>query len=163
MDGRYGADRPARGGSGLSSKTWSYQFAAVKSGGDLHYKSPAYFERAISTLGDGEEVTVTVSKPQDKRSLRQNRFLWGPLYDQLLVGIAEAVGYDKHDKAGKEQMHEGLLMLFGGTVIDPITKREVAKERSSAMTTTRFAEFVDWIARYAAEEHGVVVTLPGEM
>lgn len=53
-------------------------------------------------------------------------------------------------------------MLFGGTVIDPVTKREVAKERSSTMSTARFAEFLKWIARYAAEEHGVVVTLPGD-
>lgn len=144
-------------------REWAYEFAAVKTRDGLIYRSPAFYDRAISTLGDGEEVTVKMSKRIDKRSLRQNRFLWGPLYDQLLAGIAEQVGYDKHDAIGKEHLHEGLLQLFSGTVVDPVTKREVAKERSSAMSTTRFAEFVDWIARYAADEHGVVVTLPGEM
>jgi hypothetical protein len=72
------------------------------------------------------------------------------------------VGYDKHDKAGKEQLHEGLLCLFGGTVIEPVTKREVAKVRSSKMSKQEFSEYVEWIARWAATEHGVVIVLPGE-
>ncbi|MCR4375642.1 MAG: hypothetical protein NUW22_12415 [Acidobacteria bacterium] len=142
--------------------TWSYEFAAVKAPAGLVFTSRAYFDRAISTLGDGEQVIVTVAKPVDKRSLQANRALWGPIYDQLIDGIAESAGYDKHDALGKEQMHEGLLMLFGGTVVDLVTKREVAKERSSRMSSARFSEFMEWIARYAADEHGVVVTLPGE-
>lgn len=145
------------------SGVWSYTFGAVKTQDGLVYRSPAYFDRAISTLGDGEEVTVTISKKQDKRSLAQNRALWGPIYDQLVSGLAQETGIDAHDGVSKEHMHEGLLQLFSGTTIDPVTKREVAKERSSAMTTVRFGEFIEWIARYAATEHGVVVTLPGEL
>lgn len=143
-------------------RVWSYEFAAVKAPTGLVYRSPAFFDRAISTLGDGEEVIVTVAKPKNARSLAANRALWGPVYSQVMDGIAESVGYDKHDKAGKEQLHEGLLMLFGGTVIDPITKKEVAKERSSQMNVQRFSEFLEWICRWAADEYGVVVTLPGE-
>jgi hypothetical protein len=145
------------------SATWSYTFGAVKAPEGLVFTSRAYFDRALSTLGDGEELTVTVAKKQDKRSLAQNRALWGPIYDQLISGLAQETGIDAHDAIGKEQMHEGLLQLFSGTVIDPVTKREVAKERSSAMTTVRFGEFIEWIARYAATEHGIVVTLPGEL
>ena len=141
---------------------WSYEFRAVKSNKGLVFSSRPYFDRTISTLGDGEEVIVTVAKPVDKRSLAMNRALWGPIYTDLINGIAESAGYDKHDAIGKEQMHEGLLMLFSGTVTDPVTKREVAKERSSSMTVARFSEFMEWICRYAADEHGVVVTLPGE-
>jgi hypothetical protein len=144
-------------------RSWAYSFAAVKGEQGLVFLSRALFDRAISTLANGEELTVTVAKRQDKRSLAQNRALFGPIYDQFIAGIAEAVGYDAHDKSGKEQLHEGLLQLFGGTVVDPITKREVAKERSSTMTTARFAEFMEWIGRYAAQEHGVVITMPGEL
>ena len=144
------------------SQEWRYEFSAVKGPKGLTFTSRAYFDRAISTLGDGEEVVVTVAKKVDKRSLAQNRGLWGPIYDQVIAGLEKEIGYDAHDKAGKEHMHEGLLQLFGGTVIDPVTKREVAKERSSTMTTQRFGEFVEWIARWAATEHGIVVTLPGE-
>ncbi len=141
---------------------WSYDFAAVKAESGLVFKSRAFFDRAISTLGDGEEVIVTVAKPIDKRSLAANRALWGPIYDQIIDGICKQEGIALGDKNAKELMHEGLLQQFAGTVIDPVTKREVAKERSSSMSTARFSEFMEWIAVYAAEQHGIVITLPGE-
>lgn len=142
---------------------WSYEFAAVKAPTGLLVRSRSYFDRAISTLGDGEEVVLTVAKPVNKRSLQQNRALWGPIYDQLIAGLMQAEGIDLGDKNAKEYMHEGLLQQFSGTVIDPVTKREVAKERSSTMTVQRFGEFIEFIARFAADEYGIVVTLPGEM
>lgn len=142
---------------------WSYEFSAVKGAQGLVIQGRDFYEQAIARLGDGERVMGRLTTDVEKRSAQQNRMLWGPIYDQLIAGIAEDVGYDKHDHIDKENMHEGLLMLFGGTVVDPVTKREVAKERSSSMTTARFAEFVEWIVRYAADEHGIVVTLPGEL
>jgi len=143
--------------------SWSYEFAAVKGEHGLVFASRPYFDRAISTLGDGEEVVVTVAKKQDKRSLQQNKSLWGPMYDELISGIAQQHGIDLGDKASKELIHEGLLQRFSGVVLEPVTKREVAKERSSSMTVTRFGEFMEFVARFAAEEYGVLVTLPGEM
>jgi hypothetical protein len=116
----------------------------------------------LTTVATGEEFIVTLREFEDKRSSRQNRMLWGVCYDSLLAGLSDEVGYDKHDKCGKEQLHEGLLMLFGGTVTDKATGREVAKVRSSKMTRAEFSAFVEWIARWAAQEHGVVVTLPGD-
>lgn len=142
--------------------TWAYEFAAVKAKDGLVFKSRSYFDRAISTLGDGEEVIVTVAKPVDKRSLQANRALWGPIYDQVINGICEHEGIARGDTYSKELMHEGLLQAFSGTVIDPVTKREVAKERSSTMTNARFSEFMEFVAVYAAEHFNVVVTLPGE-
>lgn len=142
---------------------FAYEFAAVKTPAGLVFQCRSEFDRVVSVLGDGEQVWIRLSKEHGRRTIQQNRALWGRIYDQLLAGIAESVGYDAHDKAGKEHMHEGLLMLFGGTVVDPVTKREVARERSSTMTVQRFGEFLEWIARYAASEHGVVVTLPGEL
>jgi len=147
----------------VSGKAWRYEFAAVKTERGLKFTSRKFFDRAISTLGTGEMLRVIVERPQDTRSSQQNKGLWGPIYDQLLAGVAEEIGYDAHDKAGKELMHEGLLQLFSGTTVDPVTKREVAKERSSTMTAARFREFTEWIARWAAEQHGVVITLPGEL
>lgn len=147
----------------MTPRPWSYDFAAVKAPAGLVFTSRGYFDRVIATLGDGEEVTVRVSKRLDTRSVQQNRMLWGPIYEQLIAGIALNTGVDHHDALSKEYMHEGLLMLFSGTVIDPVTKQPVAKERSSQMSTQRFSEYVEWLARYAAEEHGVVVTLPGDL
>lgn len=142
---------------------WRYEFAAVKSKDGLVFTSRPYFDRAISTLGDGEEVIVTVAKRQDKRSVQANRALWGPLYDSLINGIAQQGGIDAGDMQSKDLIHEGLLQRFGGTMIEPVTKQEVAKERSSSMTVARFSEFMEFVARFAAEEYGVVINLPGEM
>ncbi len=142
---------------------WRYEFSAVKSDKGLVFASRPYFDRVVSTLGDGEEVVVTVAKPQNKRSIQANRALWGPMYDSLMDGIAAEVGIDRGDKKAKELMHEGLLERFAGTVLEPVTKREVAKERSSSMTVARFSEFMEFVARFAADEYGVVVALPGEM
>lgn len=142
---------------------WSYTFSACKNpSGDLEFAAKEYLRRVMSTLAIGEAFVVTLQEFQDKRSNRQNRMLWGVVYNSLLVGLADAVGYDKHDTLGKDQLHQGLLCLYGGTVIEPATKREVAKVRSSKMTKREFSDYVEWIARWAAQEHGVIVELPGE-
>ncbi len=163
----------------MAAEKWHYEFAAVKSRKGLKLKSKAFYDRVISTLPEGEEVVITVAKPTNKRSVQQNRFLWGPLYNDLIAGLknkrdieryeaigaamADDQGIDAGDVPSKEHMHEGLLQLFSGTVKDALTGREVARERSSTMSVARFAEFVEFIARYAATEHQIVVTLPGEM
>jgi len=144
------------------SGAWSYEFAAVKSQGALVYRSPEFFARAIATLGDGEEVVVKIAKPVDKRSLQANRALWGPIYDQLIDGLADAVSYDRHDRDGKEKLHEGLCIKYGGTVRDPITGLDVRKFRTSQASRQEFSDYMEWVARFAAEEYGVVITLPGE-
>ncbi len=141
---------------------WRYEFAAVKADGQLLIKSQGYYDRVLSTVGDGEPLILTLSKPVDRRSGQMNRALWGPIYDQIIAGLCENEGIELGDRTAKELMHEGLLQRFSGTVIDPVTKCEVAKERSSTMTIKRFGEFMEWIASYAAQEHGIVVTLPGE-
>lgn len=143
-------------------ESWRYEFLTTKAAHGLVFASRSYYERVVSTIGDGEPVIVTLSKPQDKRSLQQNKALWGPIYDQLIDGICRNQGIALGDRKSKELMHEGLLQAFGGTVIDPVTKREVTKERSSDMTVERFGEFMEFIAVYAAQEHNVIITLPGE-
>lgn len=142
---------------------WIYTLAAFKNpAGEIEFDAKEYLRRVLSTLAVGEEFVVTLKEFEDKRTNRQNRALWGVVYDSLLAGLADAVGYDKHDKSGKEQLHQGLLCLYGGTVIEPVTKREVPKVRSSTMTKQEFSDYVEWIARWAASEHGVIVELPGE-
>jgi hypothetical protein len=144
-------------------REWSYEFAAVKAPQGLMFTSRAFFDRAISTLGDGEEVIVTVAKKQDKRTSAQNRLAWGTTYAQILEGLADEVGYDRHDIDGKEKLHEGLCMKYGGTEKDPVTGHDVRKFRSSKATKQQFTEYIEWVCRFAAQEYGVVVTLPGEM
>lgn len=121
-----------------------------------------YFDRYVASLPDGWLGTLTLEAHKETRTGRQNRALWGVVYESLVSQIADEVGYDKHDASGKEQMHEGLLMLYGGVKICPITKREVAAKRSSKMTVAEFADYIEWIARWAATEYGIVVELPSD-
>lgn len=142
---------------------WKYMFGAVKTARGLAFTSRPFFDRAISTLGDGEEVIVTVERKQEKRTNPQNRMAWGTVYSQLLDGLAAEVGYDRHDKDAKDKLHEGLTGKYGGLVVDPVTGFEVRKFRTSRATKQEFSDYIEWVARFAAQEHGVVIVLPGEL
>lgn len=140
-----------------------YTFAATKGRDGLVIQARPYFDRVVSTLGDGERFVLTLESFKEKRSNAQNRMAWGTLYDQLLYGIADAAGYDRHERAeAKELIHEGLAQKFGGTVTDKVTGQQVRKFRTSKATKQEFTDYVEWVCRFAAQEYGVVVVLPGE-
>jgi hypothetical protein len=109
----------------------------------------------------GKEVVVTVELPTRKRSLAQNRWLWG----KALPPIAEHCGYDAHEH---ERLHYDLLSVrFGTHAIQPLIPgappRIVPVKTSSELTTKEFAEYMEWLVRYAASEFNVVLELPDEM
>ena len=109
----------------------------------------------------GEEVTLTVEKRRGKkRSLAQNAWLWGV----ALPLIADYCGYDKHEH---ERLHYDLLGVRFGTetiasVLPHAPIRIVPAKTSSQLSTAEFAEYQEWLVRYAAMELGVVVPLPNE-
>lgn len=146
----------------MSRGEFSQTFSAAKGPKGLVIQARPYFDRFVASLPDGQELVLTVEPRKDKRTLKQNRTLWGVVYTSLMQQLANEVGYDRHDKAGVEQMHEGLLMLYGGTKVCPVTKREVAAKRSSKMTVAEFADYIEWVARWAATEYGIVVELPSD-
>lgn len=139
---------------------WSYEFAAVKTPKGLVFSSRDFYERAIAQLGDGEAVTVKVSKQVDKRSVRQNKWIWGVAYPL----IAEHLGYDAHEH---EQLHYDLLSVrFGTHAIQPkipgAPPRIEPVRTSSQLTVTEFSDYMEWLCRYAAQEFDVVLPLPDE-
>jgi hypothetical protein len=146
----------------VSKRGFTQTFSAAKGPKGLTIQARPFFDRFVQSLPDGQELVLTVEPRKDKRTNKQNRTLWGVVYESLVQQVADEVGYDKHDKAGKEQLHEGLLMLFGGVKKCPITGREVAAKRSSKMTVAEFADYIEWIARWAATEYGIVVELPSD-
>lgn len=144
-------------------KGWSYTFTAAKGQKGMHVLAEDYLNRVLSTLALGEEFGLTIFELQDKRSSKANRALWGPVYDSILLQLADAVGYDRHERsAAKELIHEGLTGKYGGYETCPVTKREVRKFRTSKATKQQFTDYIEWVARYCAEEYGIVVELPGE-
>lgn len=100
-----------------------------------------------------------------KRSAEQNAWLWGI----ALPLIAESCGYDDHEH---ERLHYDLLAIRFGTVevapaLPGVPSRVMPTRTSSHLTTKEFAEYMEWLVRYAAEpgnlcERGIVIPLPNE-
>jgi hypothetical protein len=110
----------------------------------------AYLQRL-----NGKPVEVIVRRTRRTRSLDQNAYLWGVAYAVL----GQALGYDTHERA---MLHYALLGECYGCAWDQRFGREVPRVASSAMTTREFSDYVEWLVRWAAVEHGVVIPLPGE-
>ena len=85
------------------------------------------------------------------------------IYPQVIDAIAEEVGYDRHDKAGKNGSMRGCVFMPWGTAIDPISKREVRKFHTSKASVQQMSDYIEWIPRFMADEYHVVIVLPGEM
>jgi hypothetical protein len=92
---------------------------------------------------------------RNKRSLDQNAWLWG----KAIPILAECLGYDLHEH---EQLHYALLGECFGTVYDQRFGREIARVRSSQMSTKEFSDYMEWLVRWAAVEHKCRIPLPGE-
>jgi hypothetical protein len=103
----------------------------------------------------GRLCVLSLRPRRAKRSLDQNAWIWGVAYPRL----AEELGYDRHEIP---DLHYSLVALWGGTHRDPRTGVEVPNKHSSALTTVEFGEFMEWLVRWAASEHGIVLTLPDE-
>lgn len=103
----------------------------------------------------GKAVDVLVRVHRNRRSDKQNRWHWGiavPL-------IAQELGYDKHEH---EDVHYALVAKCFGTHFDERLKQDVPNKRSSSLSTDEFSQLMEWEVRFAAQELGIVVPLPGE-
>ena len=103
----------------------------------------------------GRDVEVIIRDKRQKRSVDQNSWIWGVAYPL----IAETLGYDKHEI---EMLHYALLGECYGTEYDQRFGRELPRVGSSKLTTKQFSEYMEWLIRWAATEHGITIPLPGE-
>jgi len=103
----------------------------------------------------GKRVDVVLRIHRNRRSLDQNAWWWGV----GLPVIASGLGYDTHEQSA---LHYALVDECFGTAFDPRIGRTVSKARSSQLDTKQFSEFMEWVVRWAATEHGIIVPLPGE-
>jgi hypothetical protein len=117
--------------------------------------SEARMRRNYLTRLAGKRVDVIVRVHRSRRSLDQNAWWWGV----GLPVIAAALGYDRHEHAA---LHYALIEECFGTTFDPRIGRTVPNARSSQLDTKQFSEFMEWVVRWAATEHGIVVPLPNE-
>ncbi len=103
----------------------------------------------------GKDVDVIIRKHQNRRSVNQNAWAWGIAYPI----IANALGYDADEI---EIMHYALVDLCFGTTFDARVGREVPNVRSSLIDTETYSGYMEWLVRWSAREHGIVVPLPNE-
>ena len=103
----------------------------------------------------GKRVGLVIRERRTQRSHNQNAWLWGI----ALPLLADALGYDEHEH---ETLHYALLGECFGHVYDPRSGQTVLAKTSSQLNTKEFAEYMEWLVRWAATEHNCRIPLPGE-
>lgn len=101
---------------------------------------------------NGTRVTVTIAEEVPTRSLRQNAFLFGPVYG----AIAEASGYSVDD------VHELMKMRHNSKiVVDPFTGEEQRIAQSTAkLPAEKFTEYIERCMVDGAEQFGISFAPP---
>jgi hypothetical protein len=112
------------------------------------------YRKTLRTLA-GKRVEWVIRKPKSKRSLDMNAYLHsetGPfrLLAEHLGDTIEGVKYD-------------LMGECFGWVKGPVSGHLIpVKAHTSDMTSEESKYFVDWVIPWAAQNHGVLIQLPGE-
>jgi len=130
-------------------------------GGMLKFDNSERWRRAIRKL-DGGRFELTFVREKSKRSLDQNAYL----HAVPLPMLAEEFGYDKHEIP---QLKLSLLGEWSGWVDrdreEVFTMKTFTPNKTSTsdLSTKEFSDFIDWLIRWAAKEHNVIIPLPDEV
>ena len=90
---------------------------------------------------------ISISEHRARRSPEQNKLLWA-----IYAEITEATGYTS------SELHEAMKRKFLPPRMVRVGKEEIEVPGSSRdLDTKEFSEFVEHVARFAAEELGIVV------
>ena len=101
----------------------------------------------------GRDVEVVIREPKRKRSLDQNAYLHAEPFPKLAAKFSESVARTKLICMGHFWGWE--YSAVAGAML-PV------KAHTSDMTVAECTLFIDWLIPWAAEEHGVFITLPEE-
>jgi hypothetical protein len=104
------------------------------------------------------EATLTIETAEAKRSSAANRYLWGPVYDEI------------HDYTGqdKEDIHDEMCTRFTTETIsyvNPATGEMIEIEvvrRTSGMKAKRFHKFLEDVKLFWQEFGGLTFAEPGD-
>lgn len=137
-------------GDGRSARS----FTVVKHNGKLALTAPVAYKQFVDTLGEGEELTMTLRSPKKTRSYDQLRFWFGcPM--KLL---SEHTGYTKL------QCHYMCLALCFGVVVDAVTGLAVpVVPASKHLSTKEMSDLIEWVGPWAFETHGLTIPLPNQV
>jgi len=117
--------------------------------GRIKLKNSTVFNRLVSSLKNGSEVRLTLSKLGKDRSNSQNRY-----YHGVVVAILGDHFGEFHD-----DMHENLAWLFLKVQDKPYPKRA----STASLSTSEFEDYLEKVRMWALTEHEVRIPLPNEV
>ncbi|HKM00694.1 MAG TPA: hypothetical protein VJ083_01430, partial [Sedimentibacter sp.] len=93
---------------------------------------------------------VEITKMRNSRTIQQNKWLWGVVYEQILQGLI-CVGYDEF--TSKEEVHEYCKSVFtSDSKINKHTGEIITFPTSTKdMNTVEFVTYVDLLRDWASE------------
>ena len=131
-------------------------FVGLAKDGSVVWDGPEFIKlRSYLRSVDGKAIEAVIRPKRNKRSIDQNAWIWGVAYPLL----GECLGYDRHEH---DQLHYALLAECFGTTYDQRFGRDIPRVTSSKMTTKEFSDYMEWLVRWSASEHGCIIPLPGE-
>ncbi len=120
--------------------------------GKVKLDNPNRYLVQISRL-EGQRIEVVLRKQKSQRSLNQNNYMWGVVYEIL----SEHLGYST------EEIHEICRFMFlrstmggGGKVFDLV-------KSTAKLNTADFEVYLDKVRMWAAQELNCYIPLPNEV
>lgn len=113
-------------------------------------------EKAIKIFA-GQRIYITIEKQKKKRSIPQNRFLWGVVYDYVQRGMQQ-----QGILASKNDVHEFLKHRFlkRDEIIVGHEEVFIFIKSTAELTTSEMMDYIAQIQQFAAEYLGVIVPDP---
>ena len=129
----------------------------------LVIESPARWLAALSRLV-GQRVRLQLWREKKRRTLAQNKLLWGTVYPVVLAGLRE-IALDAGEQCpfrDVDALHEALKYRHLSASIVRVAGEEWEIPPSTTrLTTEQFSAYVEAICRWAAAK-GIYVPPPGE-
>lgn len=109
--------------------------------------------RFLGDLPEGKRYVIRIRERQRRRTISQNKYLWGVVYEVLRQETGQS-REDWHEYFLGEYFGWRDVKMFGRTVIKP-------RRRSSRLSSKEFWDYVSYVHRKAAE-NGIYIPDPGE-
>lgn len=129
----------------------------ITDSGKLHIQNRKRLEEWSSQY-PGKQVLIKIERRGVKRSTQQNRYLWGIVYEEVRLGFLN-IGYEMT----ADEVHFFLKEKFNPVTVE--NKDGVVIEMpgsTTQMTKTQFSEYIEKIARFAAEYLSIKIPAPNE-
>lgn len=126
-------------------------------------RNPSIKDKAIQAIRECEDgkYRIIIEPHVSKRSLAQNSYLWGVVYERIRYHLAETGLTD--EIYGAETLHEYFKQKFLPTQVIEIGKEQkIVTGSTTKLSVVDMRDFIDQIINYAADEYQCYIPPPGE-